>query len=277
MNLRKAGRPPNQISEEIEEKIIRCKSDFDFGMTKTYSKLLYETKDDEVAPTYHTVRKVFEKHDLFAPRKNQKKVGNTRYEAIYSNLIWHVDIHFLNGSQDQPFYAIIDDYSRFIVGYKRLRNKKAKSCAKILENSINEFGKPFCIWSDNGSETKGDFEEFLTENEIQHVRTQAYCPQQNGKIERFWRIFEKLLKKYNIDQAIDVYNNTPHLSLPIINKQVNGKSVKINLTPSQAFNDLEKRWEPGKEPRWKIDGNEKAFNPNSLNEDSTDSESDSSD
>ena len=73
-------------------------------------------------------------------------------------MIWHVDIHFLEHKKSKSFNSLIDDHSRYI---------RLLSCI----DSIDKHGKPFAIWSENGSETKEVFHPYLMDNKIVHINT----------------------------------------------------------------------------------------------------------
>ena len=275
-----SGRRPKDISDETKNLIVQYKTEFNYGINKTRQKLVFDAEKavengSEVPfiPSFHMCRKVFKEEKLFKFTRTNKKVGKSRYEACSSNLIWHVDIHYINGKQSKPFYGIIDDYSRAILGYKTLKNAKAKSVLKILVETINEKGKPYCLWSDNGPETKAEFHDYLIKNDIKHVTTKPHSPQQNGKIEKFWIAFESFLeKKKNIDEIITIYNNSPHESLPIKTVIINGQSYKRHMSPMEIYSDEEHKWFPGKPPIWNVDGKQLEFLPESVNDSSESSE-----
>ena len=95
---------------------------------------------------------------------NDTAVSSSNYEALFSNMIWHVDIHFWGGSKEVPIFALIDDYSRKIKSCELIENQKAESVLEVLKFTIANYGKPYAILSDNGSETKGEFKRYLVEN-----------------------------------------------------------------------------------------------------------------
>ena len=220
-----AGRPENTIHPEVRDLIINSHSQYPQGVTKTYFQIIadiesacsyngepwndpnlsYTPTPNIPPPSYNTVRKVFKSENLLKYSKtNKPPAGKTNYNANYSNMIWHVDIHFLEHKKSKPFYSIIDDYSRYIVGYAELSDCCAATCLSVLIDSIDKHGKPFAIWSDNGSETKEVFHQYLMDNKIVHINTRPRTPEQNGKIERFWGTIEKAYPTKTIDEIIVV-------------------------------------------------------------------------
>ena len=266
------GRIPKPVAPEVRDLIIEAHQKTRQGSTKTYFQILHDMQQVQdlgeheissnysyippksIAPSYYRVAQVFKNANLFQyDRQQLPDIGKSKYEACFVNMFWHVDIHFIEHDKERPFYSLIDDNSRYIVGYGELPDCTADSCLNILKNAIEEYGKPFAIWSDNGSETKSIFDEFLNDNGIHHIRTRVYTPQQNGKIERFWRTFENLYQSETIDEIINNYHNSPHTSLPFISIEMNGRKVKRPQTPREAFENQPK-WNCGICPEWVING-----------------------
>lgn len=100
--------------------------------------------------------------------------------------------------------------------------------------------KPLVFWSDNGKENIAQsVHDFLSQNEIDHIRIVPGNPQSNGKIERFWPTIDNCLKGATtwedvyerIRNRINDYNNNPHLGLPMHEFKMHHK------TPEQVFSD----------------------------------------
>lgn len=112
----------------------------------------------------------------------------------------------------------------------------ASVCADLFLNAIHQYGSPAICWSDNGGENASNvFRKMLKNNGIGYVTTEPYTPQQNGKVERLWRSFEKMCSStpLSIEQFVHNYNCViPHTSLSY-------------LCPAQIFNDPQLKWQPG--------------------------------
>jgi putative transposase len=84
--------------------------------------------------------------------------------------------------------AIIDLYSRFIVGWGISNTLDAEASLSVMKQSIKEHGKPEIINSDQGS-------QFTCEDWIEHMSREGITVSMDGKgraidnifIERFWR------------------------------------------------------------------------------------------
>jgi hypothetical protein len=92
--------------------------------------------------------------------------------------------------------------------------------------------QPSAIWSDNGTEFKAEFDALLIELRIQHIRTDPYTPEQNGKMERFWPTLEERPADVPLLEWIERYNNIEQLGLPR-NPEIT--DTMVSLTPNKAY------------------------------------------
>lgn len=121
----------------------------------------------------------------------------------------HIDVHKLKNIQGENpkkkkyLAGVIDDATRLEYS-EVLPNKKAKTLALFLKRAYAWFQKKGMtikkLLSDNGKEftthhiaarSKHSFEMMLEKLNIIHKYTRVFRPQTNGKIERFWRIFNE--------------------------------------------------------------------------------------
>lgn len=249
----KPGREEIKITEQIENLIINYQLNLKSGEKVTYYTLIL----DYPQVPFIAVRKTFIKFNLYKYKNPQKKEKpRCRYEAKFVNQIWHADIHYFQkpGMPNVKYlYAIMDDKSRFIVGWQLLTRKKAEDCVKVLKSAINTFGPPSILWTDNGGENTGQFMlNFLKINKIYPVTTEPYNPQQNGKIERFWQKLEDwTITEEDVEKYIYQYNNC-RASMAL-------KNGNYYLRPRDVFFNLNLRWHRDYEWKWFIDGNESFF------------------
>ncbi|MDG6927819.1 MAG: transposase [Nitrososphaerota archaeon] len=143
-----------------------------------------------------------------------------RYERDHSNSLWHVDWHEIKDIRWKGSWLILyeDDSSRFILGYGVYGTLTSKFSVDVLKNAIKKYGKPEQILSDHGTtfyaietdeKQKGftEFEKFLMKEKIAFIVGRVDHPQTNGKVEKFFDIFEKKVKFFNsIDKYMNWYN-----------------------------------------------------------------------
>jgi len=163
------------------------------------------------------------------PKRNLSKLGKAKYIRPYllrgldierPNQVWAIDLTYIPMANGFMYLtAIIDVYSRYIVGWGISNSLEAKSVLNVLEEAISRHGKPEIINSDQGSQfTCDSWIEYLEEEEIKISMDGKGRAIDNIFIERFWRsvkydyvyIFcpEDGLELYaGLKEFMDYYNN----------------------------------------------------------------------
>ena len=105
------------------------------------------------------------------------------------NQVWACDITYLPMfSGFMYLVAIIDIYSRFVVGWGISNSLDKSFCMEVLEKALLEHGKPEIFNTDQGSQfTSKDFTGILLKNEIQISMDGKGRAIDNIFIERLWR------------------------------------------------------------------------------------------
>lgn len=132
------------------------------------------------------------------PKRNLSKLGMKKYIHPYllkgmkidrPNQVWAIDITYIpmkNGFMYMT--AIIDVYSRYIVGWGISNTLEAEVSLEVLKQAIKDHGKPGIINSDQGSQfTCEDWVEYLKEEGIKISMDGTGRAIDNIFIERFWR------------------------------------------------------------------------------------------
>ena len=143
------------------------------------------------------------------------------------NMVWQVDITYLRTDSGFMYLvALIDVYSRLVVGVDLSNSLCTNSCIKALEEAISKHGKPGIINSDQGSQfTSIEWVNCLRDNGIKISMAGTGRSNDNANIERLWRAFKyegsylykwntvAELKKY-ISRWVEWYNyGRPHQAL----------------------------------------------------------------
>jgi putative transposase len=137
------------------------------------------------------------------------------------NQVWAIDITYIPMNKGFMYLiAIIDLYSRYVVGWSVSNTMDAQWCKQCLENSIKINGKPEIINTDQGSQfTSTVFTKFvLNEAKVKLSMDGKGRATDNAFIERLWRSvkYEKLYLEpptdgtdlwYKISEYMDYYNN----------------------------------------------------------------------
>jgi putative transposase len=164
-----------------------------------YRRLAFMMLDDNVAAVSpSSVYRVLVDADLLNRwnRKESKK-GTGFVQPTRPHQHWHIDIAHLNlGGTFYYLCAIIDGYSRYIVHWEILAQMKSGDVELIVQRALERFpGEHPRLISDNGPQfVSRDFEAFIREAQMKHVRTSPYYPQSNGKVERFYKTYRGELR-----------------------------------------------------------------------------------
>ncbi|MBK0329252.1 IS3 family transposase [Rhodobacteraceae bacterium F11138] len=143
------------------------------------------------------------------------------------NEMWQTDFTYFKIIGWGWFYlsTILDDYSRYIIGWKLCTNMRAEDVTATIELALAASGCDHAVvrhmprlLSDNGScYISGDLAEWLEDHKMDHVRGAPLHPQTQGKIERWHQTMKNrvLLENYylpgdlerQIGAFVEYYNN----------------------------------------------------------------------
>lgn len=146
------------------------------------------------------VRRLLRKMGLMAifPKPNLSKLGKAEYIYSYllrnlsikqSNQVWQIDITYVPMAKGFMYLvAIIDVYSRFVVGWDISNSMDADWVVETLQVTLSRHGKPQIINSDQGSQfTCKKWVDYLKEEQILISMDGKGRAIDNVYIERLWR------------------------------------------------------------------------------------------
>ncbi len=195
------------------------------------------TDEESFSVSESTVYRILKENNLIAPRPLPQMPAKKEWQhkTKRPDELWQCDATniFVVGWGYYKLIPVEDDYSRKIIGYDVLPDETAFSFSDVVEIAIENarreghlFDKANmpALYTDNGpgfiSEVMADY---LENHKIRHILGTPYHPQGRGKIERFNRSIKERLYlviycspgdlKKAVDEAIRVYNATPHESL----------------------------------------------------------------
>ena len=132
------------------------------------------------------------------PKRNLSKLGLTKYirpyllkglQVIRPNQVWGIDITYIPMAKGFLYLtAIIDLYSRYVVGWRLSNSLDASSSHRVLKEAISVNGRPEIINSDQGCQfTCNDWIEYLEKETVQISMDGKGRAIDNIFIERLWR------------------------------------------------------------------------------------------
>jgi transposase InsO family protein len=236
----KPGRKNKPLSEEEKDLIIKTREQHPLAGACTLERILDEKG---VHIPHNRIHRFLKQQGLSQdePRK-QKRRKWIRYERRYSNSLWHAD--WFEKRLDR-IILFQDDASRFITGFGVFEHATAHNTIHVLNTAITIYGIPKQIMTDHGTQftslprdscpipKPNEFQLFLKDNGIHHIKSRVKHPQSNGKVERVILTIKQLWQHFNCwNLAVHYYNyERPHSSLE------NG----CLRTPYQAFLDKSRK------------------------------------
>ncbi len=233
--LKKPGRKSIPITDEETSLVI------DAYQRYRANALYLERKiecDSKIHINHNRIHRVLLMNS-FASNSRKKWIRRkwVRYEREHSNSLWHTDWHEVKDPRWKGKWLTCyeDDASRLITGFGVHETLTSEYSVSCLESAMKEHGKPASILSDHGTtfytmeserREKGmtEFERCLLKHKIRFILGRVNHPQTNGKIEKFFDIFESKIKWFSsIDEFMKWYNEVrPHGALDL-------------KTPTQAY------------------------------------------
>ncbi len=173
------------------------------------SQIRNQLKRKGFKASVNTVRAILEEHGYVQP-KLRRKEHTGRYEALRPLQLYHLDFyHFHVHRQKQCLLLMLDDYSRFLVGWSLLKSEHAAGVIEAFEAAVTRYGKPEAVMSDRGAafhSWKGlsQFERLLEEYGCD--RYLSLEPQVNGKVEALAATVQKeLIRQMELTDLADAH------------------------------------------------------------------------
>jgi putative transposase len=151
------------------------------------------------------------------PKRNLSKLGKAKYIRPYllrhlkierPNQVWAIDITYIPMKKGFLYLtAVIDLYSRYIVGWQISNSLEKETQTELLKSLIARYGKPEIINSDQGSQyTCEHWVSFLKANAIRISMDGKGRATDNAIIERFFRTLKwKHVYLYPAADGLELY------------------------------------------------------------------------
>jgi len=200
----------NRLPKATEEKILSYWQEHP-GLGP--SQIHYQLKRGGIRASTKAIRKVL----IANGYKKKEKIGTEgliRFEAERPNKLWQMDIlDFWLGKQRLYLMLLLDDFSRFVVGFGLFTEATMSHAIITLRKAIRRYGKPESLLTDKGMQfyswrTMGRFQKLLESLDIEHILARAHHPQTLGKVEALnKRIQNELIEKKHFRSQLEVEEN----------------------------------------------------------------------
>lgn len=157
-------------------------------------------EDKGIKAGYERVRRLMRLANIkpIYPRRHLAQWKKNEYVHPYllkdmsidrANQVWEIDITYIPMQKGFMYLtAIIDVYSRYIVGWGLSNSLDAESSLSVVKKAVSDYGKPQIINSDQGTQfTCKEYVDYLKKQSIQISMDGKGRALDNIYIERFWR------------------------------------------------------------------------------------------
>ena len=199
----KAGRPKRPINSTFVRKVVKIRTEDDYGSEKIHVVL----KREGFAVSQRQIQRILDEQGLTEScekRRGQRKY--VRYQWPISNYMWHCDWTEYKSKQ---YIAFIDDRSRKIMAIGVFSNATKENTIFVFYQAMlmNEVS-PVIVLSDKGTQffaniknkqgerALSEFEQELNSLDIELWTSRRNHPQTNGKMEKWWHTMKKRMKKH---------------------------------------------------------------------------------
>jgi transposase len=182
----KPGRGIKQISPEKEEAVLKeWNNNPGFGPGQIRNQL----RRQRVTISTTSVRKILQANGYKVIKKKPKSESDHRFEASRPFELTQMDIlEFYINKLKVYIIILLDDYSRFILGWNLLEKTSMDEVIKVVQDAISRYGKMeelltdlgFVFYSWHGINR---FEKYLEMIRIDHTHASAHHPKTLGKVE----------------------------------------------------------------------------------------------
>ena len=206
----------NRTSEEIEQLVAQVARQYFADGVET----LHDRLEHEYNLTLHptTIYRILKRNDIRYTRNYQHTKMRWKkqlYAHTVPGLELQMDTKYPFGyKQGRVIYTIIDDATRWVFAWT-YETANAENTVDFLRKVLQR--APFAIQkirTDQGKEFVAHLvENFLKAQHIDHRRNTPYCPEENGKIERFHRTLNQKALRYGFRPSLPMDTLQYKLSL----------------------------------------------------------------
>lgn len=237
----KLGRPPKLI-QEWEVKIVKQAYEKYHASASVLEQLIKGECGKHVP--HNRIHKILLQQGL--AKKGEKVIRKKkwiRYERRHSLTAVHVDWH--QRPNDGPWvFGVEDDASRAMLAMIETNSATTEASIQGMETALQHGQIKQCI-SDHGCQftanqegAESTFKQFLDKRGIKQILCRIKHPQSNGKIEKFFHLYERHRDAFStLEEFMHWYNHVrPHLSLDFSTLETPWKAFQRKMRCQNAKN-----------------------------------------
>ena len=224
-DLRNRRRPWNRITPEEDSKVLTVAREYPELSSRQLSAWITDNKGFAISES--TVYRILRREGLVKRQEIQPSAATEYHtKTTRPHQMWATDASYFRVIGWGYYYlvTVMDDYSRFILGWKLQKDMSANSLIEVIQAAVDATGMTDVpvedrtkLLSDNGAGYVSKvFRDYLHLVGIEHILAAPYHPQTNGKVERYQQSLKREVNQLpyefpsQLEQAIvdfvDYYN-----------------------------------------------------------------------
>jgi len=239
---KRGGRARNRTPEVIEELIINhAQRNYHDGVITLHDQLM-DDYNLKLHPT--TIYRILKRNEIRYIEQyawTQKRWKTKLYAHKTPGRELQMDTHYPYGyNEGKVIYTIIDDATRWVFAWTYTK-ANAENTMNFLKKVLKR--APFTIKKlrmDQGKEfIAKDVHALLKHHNMEYRHNTPYCPQENGKIERFHQTLRRALRYGKHPNTIDELQYRLNLYLHYYNFKKRHRGLGMDgKTPMQKLNEM---------------------------------------
>ena len=193
-------RPWNRITPNEERRILAVAREYPDLSSRQLAAWI--TDHEGFAVSESTVYRILKREGLVKRQEIQPTAANEYHtKTTRPHHMWATDASYFKVVGWGYYYlvTVMDDYSRFILGWKLQKDMSANSLIEVVQTAVDATGMTDVpvenrvrLLSDNGAGyVSRAFRDYLNLVGIGHILAAPYHPQTNGKVERYQQSLKK--------------------------------------------------------------------------------------
>ena len=207
------ARPWNQITPNEERRILSVAREFPELSSRQLA--VWITDHESFAVSESTVYRILRREGLVKRQEIQLGAADEYHtKTTHPHQMWATDCSYFKVVGWGYYYlvTVLDDYSRFILGWKLQKDMSADSLIEVVQQAVDATGMtdvPITdrtnLLSDNGSGyISRAFRDYLHLVGVHHIRSAPFHPQTNGKVERYQQSLKKQVNQLPYELPSDL-------------------------------------------------------------------------
>jgi putative transposase len=201
------GRGTKEISKENEQAILKVwQENPGYGPGQVRAAL----RRQGITISIGTTRKILRANGYQGGTKKKDQKDSTRYEASRPLELAQMDILEVYINKLKLYIILlIDDYSRFILGFRALTETSIDSIINLVDQAIQRYGQMGELLTDRGFvfyswRGVNRFEKYLENKGVDQIHSRPHHPQTLGKVEALnRRIQNELFRRQRFSSYSD--------------------------------------------------------------------------